>query len=243
MDGKKRGNAVKIPRTAFVLAAGLGTRMRPLTDNLPKPLIEVHGRSIIDRALDKLADIGVTRAIINVHYLPEMLIDHLSRRRDIEIIFSREEVRLETAGGILNAIKHISDDPIYVISSDVVWEDAGKPALLKLAENWNDDLVALLALQRVKNSYGYDGQGDFNMTKAGELSWREEGMEADFVFTGLQILCPKIFRKPDIIALGNNFALNKIYRAYLSQIKGIENEGKWYHIGTPQALSGLPPIL
>ncbi len=234
---------MKIPQTAFVLAAGLGTRMRPLTDNLPKPLIEVHGRSMIDRAIDKLADIGVTRAIVNVHYLPHMLTEHLGKRRDIEIIFSHEEVRLETAGGILNAIKHISDDPIYVISSDIVWEDKGKPALLKLAENWNDKLVALLALQRVDNSYGYDGQGDFNMDATGHLSWRIEDKSADYVFTGLQILCPKIFRKPDIQALGNNFPLNKIYRAYLPHIKGIENEGKWYHIGTPDALHNLPAKL
>lgn len=236
-------NKLVIPQTAFVLAAGLGTRMRPLTDNLPKPLIEVHGRSMIDRAIDKLVDIGVTRAIVNVHYLPDMLTKHLSKRQDIEIIFSHEEERLETAGGILNAIKHIDDKPIYVISSDIVWEDVNKPALLKLAENWDDKLVALLCLQKVARSYGYDGQGDFNMDASGHLSWREEGKNAEYVFTGLQILCPKIFRKADIIALGNNFALNKIYRAYLPYIKGIENEGKWYHIGTPDALHNLPAKL
>lgn len=229
--------------TAFVLAAGLGTRMRPLTNNLPKPMIEVHGRSMIDRAIDKIIAVGVKRAIVNIHYLPDMLVDHLSKRKDIEIIFSREEVRLETAGGILNAIKHVGRDPIYVISSDIIWEDAGASILQKLADSWDDKLVGLLVLQRVNNSYGYDGQGDFNMDKNGNLSWREEGKSADFVFTGLQILCPRIFDKADVRELGTNFALNKIYRAYLPQIKGIENEGKWYHIGTPEALAALPAKL
>jgi len=231
--------SIKIPQTAFVLAAGLGSRMKPLTDNLPKPMIEVAGKSMINHAIDKLVAVGVRRAIVNIHYLPDMLVEHLSKRNDIEIIFSREAERLETAGGILNAIEHVGTDPIYVISSDIIWQDAAKPALLKLAENWNDKLVALLALQDVNKSYGYEGQGDFNMDASGNLSWREEGKTAKYVFTGLQIICPKVFAREALKKYGNNFALNKIYREYLPEIKGVENDGKWYHIGTPDAYYNL----
>lgn len=234
--------SVKIPHTAFVLAAGLGSRMKPLTDNLPKPMIEVEGRSMINRALDKLVEVGVQKAVINIHYLPDMVVEHLSIRKDIEILFSREEVRLETAGGILNAIDKVGTDPFYVISSDIIWEDGAKPVLLKLAESWNDKLVALLALQDVAKSYGYDGQGDFNMDNAGNLSWREEGKAAKYVFTGLQIVCPKVFAREALKKYGNNFALNKIYREYLPEIKGVENDGKWYHIGTPDAYYKLPKL-
>jgi MurNAc alpha-1-phosphate uridylyltransferase len=223
-----------------MLAAGLGTRMRPLTNNTPKPMLEVAGRSLLDRALDRVVEAGVKKVVVNTFYLPEIIEEHLAKRKDVEVVISRETERLETGGGILNARHLIGDKPFYVITTDVVWIDSGKPILQKLAESWSDDLVALLALQNTKNTYGYDGAGDFNMDGSGHLSWRGDAPIAEYVFTGLQIMCPKIFDHEKVKAFGNIFALNQIYKEFLPKIKGVENTGRWLHIGTPEALAAAP---
>ena len=228
---------------AFVLAAGMGTRMRPLTDNLPKPMIEVQGRTMIDRALDKLVEYGVTEAVVNTHYKAEILVDHLAKRRDLNIQISYEPVRLETGGGILNALDLIGDEPFFVITSDIVWQDAAgqKTALQKLADNWDDRLVGELLLHPLADAYGYEGLGDFDL-EDGKMTWRAENSKAQFVFTGLQILHPQVFDRKEVKELGDNFPLNKIYKLYLDDYKGIENDGKWYHIGTPDALRQMPKV-
>ena len=221
------------PKKAFVLAAGLGTRMRPLTDNLPKPMLEVEGRSMLDRALDKLLEIGVEEAVVNSHYKAEVLNDHLAKRKDIKISISHEPIRLETGGGILNGLHLIGDEPFYVISSDVVWQGSG---LKDLAENY-DGLGALL-VHEVARSYGYDGNGDFDLNGK-SLSWKQEGKDAKYVFTGLQILNPEVFKRSAVKELGDNFPLSKLYKLYLSEFVGVENKGNWYHIGTPESLKNV----
>ncbi len=227
------------PKKAFVLAAGLGTRMRPLTDNLPKPLIEVQGRTMIDRALDKLVEFGVEEAIVNAHYKPEMIEAHLKKRKDIKITISHEFERLETGGGMLYARNLLGNEPIFIVSTDIIWQDSNKTALETLAASWDDKFVGLLLLNQVSGSYGYDGRGDFKLYQDGRIEWRDSDNNAPYVFTGLQMICPKVFDFPAVHEMGKVFPLNKIYSLYLEKFRGVEYNGKWYHIGTPEALSGL----
>jgi MurNAc alpha-1-phosphate uridylyltransferase len=203
-------------------------------------MLEVSGRSLLDRALDRVVEAGVQKVVVNTFYLPEIIEAHLAKRKDVEVVISREQERLETGGGILNARHLIGDKPFYVITTDVVWIDSGKPILQKLAESWTDDLVALLALQNTNNTYGYDGAGDFNMAPDGHLSWRGDAPTANYVFTGLQILNPKVFECERVKSFGKIFALNQIYKEHLPKIKGVENTGRWLHIGTPEALANAP---
>lgn len=224
----------KIKR-AFVLAAGLGTRMRPLTDNIPKPMIEVCGRSMIDRALDNLVAHGVEEAIVNTHYKAEVLHEHLAKRKDIKIMISHESERLETGGGLQYAREKLGDEPIFIITSDVIWE---KSALDILESAHQENSLGTLLLQKVSDSYGYDGKGDFELVD-GRLTWREPEKAAPYVFTGLQIFNPQVLDRDAVKQLGEIFALNKIYTLYLNEFRGIVNSGKWYHIGTPEALQNL----
>lgn len=230
------------PKIAFVLAAGLGTRMRPLTETKPKPLLEVQGRSLIDRMIDRLVVAGVETAVINTFYLGEMIEEQLSKRDDIEIIFSREDERLETGGGIKNALHLLGDEPFYVTSSDVIVEDV---AFKKLSENWRDDLAGLLLTHKVSDSYGYDGAGDFDLESlngpTSKFKFRS-GEVADYVFTTIQILDPKIFTSPEVEEFGKVFPLKKIYDLYLDKMEVTVNDGKWFHIGTPEALSEMPKL-
>ena len=227
------------PKKAFVLAAGEGTRMRPLTNNLPKSLIEIQGRTMLDRVLNRLAEYGVEEAIINTYFKPELIEKHLSNRSDIKITFSREKERLETGGGMFFAREKLGTAPIFVISSDIIWEDVDKSALSTLAENWDDKLVGLLLLKKVSDAYGYDGKGDFKLYQDGRLEWRESEDNVPYVFTGLQIICPKVFDRPAVHDMAPNFSLNRIYRLYLDGFRGVEYGGKWYHIGTPESVKNL----
>lgn len=229
-------------KKAFVLAAGLGTRMRPLTDDKPKPLIEVEGRTMIDRALDRLVEYGVEEAIVNAHYKAEMVEKHLARRKDIKITISHEKERLETGGGLLHARDKLGNNPLFVISTDIIWQDSDKTALQTLAENWDDKLVGLLLLNQVATGYGYDGKGDFKMYQDGRIEWRDASSNAPFVFTGLQIICPKVFDRPAIHDMAPAFPLNRIYTAYLESFRGVEYSGKWFHIGTPESLAAMPKL-
>jgi MurNAc alpha-1-phosphate uridylyltransferase len=222
-------------KKAFVLAAGLGTRMRPLTDNIPKPMIEVYGRTMIDRSLDNLVAYGVEEVVVNTHYKAEVLHEHLAKRKDIKIIISHETERLETGGGLQYARDKLGDEPIFVITTDVICEKSG---LDILAAAHKADTCGTLLLQKVDESYGYDGKGDFELSN-GFIKWREPEKAAPYVFTGIQILNPKVLDRDAVKQLGKIFALNKIYTLYLNEFRGIVNPGKWYHIGTPDALTNL----
>ena len=223
-------------KSAFVLAAGLGTRMRPLTDEIPKPMLEVQGRTLIDRAIDRLLEVGVEQVVVNTFYLPETIERHLSKRNDVEIIFSRENKRLETGGGIKNALDLIGDKPFFVTSSDVIWQQ--KSSLEALVNNWHDDLYGLLLLHKAKDAYGYDGAGDFNLHEGGKITFRDSDT-ANYVFTTIQILNPTVFYEAEIKKLGEVFSLTEVYRMFLNKYRAVENPGDWFHIGTPDALNGL----
>lgn len=226
------------PRKAMVLAAGLGTRMSPLTDHLPKPMIPVLGVPMIDRTLDRIAEAGIGTAVVNVCYKAEMLIAHLAKRTQPHIIISHEPEQLETGGGIRNALSHFGGEPFLVVNGDILWTDGPIPTLAHLAGAWDPGLDALLLLAPRERAVGYDGKGDFFLEDAGAMRRRGEQPLAPFVFAGVQILHPRLFHDtPE-----GPFSLNVCYNraigddGILRGIHGVVHQGQWLHIGDPQGL-------
>ncbi len=185
---------MKRPSSAMILAAGLGTRMRPLTDTCPKPMLPLLGRPMIDLALDHAAAAGVTRAVVNLHYLGGMIRDHLAGRVEPEILFSEEQPEiLDTGGGIAQALPLLGAEPFYVINSDAVW--VGPNPLEALAAAWNPERMdALLLLAPRERARGYTRVGDFFLSGEGDVPvWRGEAEAAPMVYTGAQIIAPGVF--------------------------------------------------
>lgn len=223
-------------RCAMVLAAGLGLRMRPITETRPKPLVTVAGRTLLDRALDALAAAGVTDAVVNVHYLAQMIEDHLVARTAPRIDISDErETLLETGGGVTKALPLLGAGPFYVVNADIAWRDGPQPALSRLGAMWDPaDMDALLLLHPVGAATGYDGAGDYAADAAGRLARRRDAPCAPHVFTGVQILHPRLFDG----APEGPFSLTRLYDAAESagRLFGLVHDGEWYHIGTPAGL-------
>jgi MurNAc alpha-1-phosphate uridylyltransferase len=221
----------------MVLAAGLGKRLRPLTDEMPKPLIAVAGQTLIDRALDRLADAGVKRAVVNLHYKGDMLRRHLAGRTKPKIAISDETAALlETGGGVRQALPLLGSGPFFVVNSDVIWRDARENSLLALAALWDDATMdALLLLHPTVSAIGYGGMGDFFLSSEGAVQRRDVRMVAPFVFTGVQMLHPRLFaRCPD-----GPFSLNVLYdrAAAASRLFGLRHQGDWMDVGTRDGLA------
>ena len=232
-------NAGNIDR-AMVLAAGLGKRMRPLTDDRPKPLVELAGRCLLDRALDNLAAGGVTGFVVNSHYQGEMIEAHLADRDDITL--SPEEVLLETGGGVKAALPHLGAGPFFVVNSDAVWRDGREPAIARMAARWDDAamdaLLLLVPMQAVAGNMG-DHPGDYHLGVDGKARRRAQDETAPFLFGGIQILHPRLFEgAPD-----GPFSLNILYdRAQQAgRLYGLRHDGEWYHVGTPEELATAEP--
>ncbi len=223
------------PTSAMVLAAGLGTRLRPITDRIPKPLVSVGGRALIDHAIDRLAEVGVRKIAVNVHYKAEMIARHLEARHDAGISLSFEDELLETGGGVLKALP-LLDDVFYVVNSDVFWLDGKVPALLRLARAWDGErLDALLLLQRTTSAVGYDGLGDFMLDSLGHVRRRGEREVAPHLFAGVQILHRRLFDgRP-----AGKLSLNPLWDRAIARgrLAAIVHDGEWYHIGTPEGLA------
>lgn len=224
------------PRTAMVLAAGLGERMRPLTDRVPKPLVTVAGRPLIDHVLDRLAAAGVGRAVVNVHYLADIIEGHLKGRTAPQIVISDERSSLlNTGGGVVKALGAIGTEPFIHVNSDTIWIDGVKPNLERLAEAFDPATMdALLLLAPVSTSIGYAGRGDFTMTADGRLTRRGERDVAPFVYAGAAILRPELFKA----APEGAFPLTALFdrAAGLGRLHGLRLEGVWMHVGTPEAI-------
>lgn len=225
------------PRRAMVLAAGLGLRMRPITDTLPKPLIEIGGRSMLDRALDALAAHGIREAVVNAHHLAPLVERHLAGRRSPVIRLSLEGDLLETGGGVKKALPLLGSDPFFVINGDIVWTDGPRPTLNDLDSAWDDARVgALLLLHPVATALGYHGPGDFLLAGDGRLTRRPDGGTAPYLFAGLQILDPGLFEDtPD-----GAFSLNLLFDRAIAagRLYGIVHQGGWCHVGTPADIPG-----
>ena len=227
---------VSAPRRAMLLAAGLGRRMRPLTATAPKPLIEVHGKALIDHALDRLAEAGVETAVVNVHYLADLLEAHLARRTRPAIVVSDErEALLDTGGGIRKALGHFADAPFFLTNTDGIWLEGARPNLRRLAEAWDAARMdALLLLASTATSVGYDGAGDFVMSPEGRLQRRAEREVAPFVYAGVAILHPRLFAGAPDGAFSLNLPLDRAIER--ERLWGLRLDGLWMHVGTPAAV-------
>jgi len=223
------------PRTAMVLAAGLGTRLRPVTDTLPKPLIEINGRTLLDYAIDRLALVGVETVVVNVHYKAAMVAAQLARRDHPRIEISHETELLDTGGGVARALP-LLDDVFFVVNSDVFWLDGKDHALQRLAAAFDPERMdAILLLQRTATAVGYDGSGDYLIDASGYPHRRGERAVAPFLFAGLQLLHSRAFAGIS----DRVFSLVRIFdRAEeAGRLQAIVHDGEWYHIGTPQGLA------
>jgi len=223
---------------AMVLAAGLGTRMRPLTDRIPKPLVPVYGRALIDHVLDALAAAGVDEAVVNLHHLADLLEEHLATRHGPPRITLSDErgALLETGGGVRKALPLLGPEPFFSINSDTIWIEGARPNLLRLQEAFDPERMdVLLLLAASATSIGYDGTGDFQMDALGRLSRRAERQVAPFIFAGAAILKPELFAgTPD-----GAFSLNLVFDRALERgrLYGLRLDGVWMHVGTPEAIA------
>jgi N-acetyl-alpha-D-muramate 1-phosphate uridylyltransferase len=227
-----------VPARAMVLAAGLGTRMRPLTATLPKPLIKVAGRPLIDHILDLLGGVGVQTAVVNAHYLADLLEHHVaSRRFPPRVIVSDERAALlDSGGGVKKALPYLGDAPFYVLNSDSFWIDGPRPNLLRLAEAFDParmDILMLLASTAA--STGYDGVGDFAMDPAGVLRRRREREVVPFAYAGVLIVNPLLFAGTPEGAFSLNALFDKAAAA--GRLHGLRLDGAWLHVGTPDAIA------
>lgn len=224
------------PTTAFVLAAGLGTRMRPLTDTLPKPLVPLAGRAMIDHVLDRLAAAGIRKAVVNVHYLADKIEAHLKRRTSPQIVISDErDTLLETGGGVIRALPLIGDAPFLIHNSDSVWIEGASSNITRLLDAWDDRRMdSLMLLAPTATSLGYDGHGDFDISSDGRLTRRMADATAPYVFAGVSIIHPCMFKGE----AERPFSLNRVWDRAIAagRLYGIVLNGQWMHVGTPDAL-------
>jgi N-acetyl-alpha-D-muramate 1-phosphate uridylyltransferase len=224
------------PTKAMVLAAGLGLRMRPLTEKMPKPLVSVAGRPLLDHVLDKLDHAGVTEAVVNVHYLGEQIIDHVAGRERPSVIISDERDQvLGTGGGVVKALPLLGDAPFYHVNSDTLWIDGVRSNLARLAENFDPARMDIMLLMApTASSIGYGGRGDYAMLPDGTLRARREHQVVPFVYAGAAIISPSLFAG----APEGEFSLTKMFdrAGERERLFGLRLDGLWMHVGTPDAI-------
>jgi len=235
------------PTRAIIMAAGLGTRMAPLTLERPKPLIPLNGKPLIDHAIDRLVQGGVNFIVVNVHYMADQLIAHLEARqaRDkrVEIRISDEtDAILDTGGGIARALPHFEGEPFFTHNSDSLWVEGMGSALARMKARWDpDSMDALMLLAPCATAIGYDGRGDFEMDAWGVLKRRAEMNLAPFVWTGLQIVHPRLFDD----APKGRFSINLLWDRAMEKgrLFGVRLDGAWIHVGTPRGLEDAEAFL
>jgi N-acetyl-alpha-D-muramate 1-phosphate uridylyltransferase len=225
------------PTTAMVFAAGLGTRMRPITDTLPKPLVKVAGRALIDHCLDRFAESGVLRAIVNVHWLADQIEAHLSARRAPQILISDERPRLlDQGGGIKQALPRLGPEPFFLCNTDAFWIEGPRSNLKRLADAFDPEAMdAILLVAATAQAVGVDWPGDFTMDRDGRLTAREPRHVAPFVYTGVGIIKPQLFQDAaeDVFRLAPFF-----YRvAAKGRLFGLRLDGLWVHVGRPESIA------
>jgi N-acetyl-alpha-D-muramate 1-phosphate uridylyltransferase len=221
----------------MVLAAGLGERMRPITNTMPKPLVKVGDQAMLDFVLDRLAAAGVERAVVNVHYLADQIERHVSSRKTPQIVISDERAKLlDTGGGVVKALPELGHEPFFHVNSDTVWIDSVTPNLTRLAEAFDGARMdALLLLAPVADSIGYTGRGDFSMEPDGALKKRGEQEVAAYVYAGAAILSPTLFHGAPPGAFSLTRLFDKAREA--GRLHGLRLEGIWMHVGTPDAIA------
>ena len=222
---------------AMVLAAGLGTRMRPLTLERPKPLVEVAGRTMVDHCLDKLADAGIARAVVNVHHFPGMVKDHLQARTAPAVSISDEsEQLLETGGGMVNALPLLAADPFFCINSDNLWVDGPQDVFRQLSTAWKPEAMdALLLLVPHTRAANHKGKGDFHMDGAGRISLRRSGRIAPFIYSGIQLVSQRLLRDAPLGPFGTMLLWKRAMAE--GRLYGVSHLGLWYEVGSPEAIA------
>lgn len=225
------------PTKAMVLAAGLGLRMRPITETMPKPLVRVAGKPLLDHVLDKLAEAGVADAVVNVHYLPDQIISHVAGRSAPKVTISDERDQvLGTGGAVVKALPLLGIAPFFHLNADTMWIDGAQPNLKRLADTFDPARMDILLLMApTANSIGYSGRGDFAMTPDGTLRKRKELEVVPFVYAGVAILSPQLFND----APAGEFSLTDIFDRVgeRGRLFGLRMEGVWMHVGTPEAIA------
>jgi N-acetyl-alpha-D-muramate 1-phosphate uridylyltransferase len=221
---------------AMVLAAGLGKRMRPLTAAQPKPMVRVAGKPLIDHALDRLAEAGIARAVVNVHYLPDAVEAHVSARAVPAVTISDErELLLETGGGLVKA-QDLLPDPFFCVNSDNIWLDGPRNAFHELSATWDADRMdALLLLVPHTGARNFSGKGDFHMDGKGRISRRRSGRIAPFIFTGVQLISKKLLEG----APEGPFSTNLLWDRAIERgrLCGVAFSGQWFEVGSPAAIA------
>lgn len=228
------------PTHAMVLAAGLGTRMRPLTLTTPKPLVRVAGKAMLDRTLDHLEAAGVQHIVVNTHWLAPQVAAHVAHRPTVATVYEPEI--LETGGGVANALPLLGDTPFFVLNSDFLWTDGPVPALRRLAQAWDDQTMdALLMLYPTAEAVGYEGPGDFFVTDTGDLRRRGDAPTAPFIFAGLYLVHPRLFAD----APSGKFSMNILWNRALEagRLSTLTHDGRWYIVETLAALPLVESLL
>ena len=224
------------PSHAILLCAGLGKRMRPLTAETPKPLVRVNGKPLIDHGLDRLAEAGIVRVVVNVHHLAELVEAHVAGRERPRCVISDERAQLlETGGGIAKALPLLGPDPFFSMNSDSFWIEGADPNLQRMRAAWDDARMdALLLLAPTTSSIGYPGRGDFLLDSAGRIARRPEGGRAPFVYSGTALIHPRLFAAFPDGPFSVNILFDKAIKA--GRLYGLRLEGTWLHVGTPEAI-------
>lgn len=227
----------------MVLAAGLGKRLRPVTDTLPKPLVKIGGKAMIDWGLDTLEAAGVTKAVVNVHYLADQIHAHLAGRALPRIVFSNErEALLESGGGIVNALPLLGSEPIFLINSDTFWLEGEGSNLSRLAEMFDSESMdILLLLVRPEQATGYEGKGDFDMDMSNRLRRPLPDETVPFVYAGAAVIHPRVFKG----ATSEPHSLNRQFNKAMAdgRLFGMPMQGQWLTVGTPDAIPAAEEIV
>ncbi|ENY83072.1 MULTISPECIES: nucleotidyltransferase family protein [Sphingopyxis] len=224
--------------SAMVMAAGIGKRMRPLTATRPKPLVRVAGKPLIDHSLDRIEAAGISHVVVNVHYLADALEAHLAKqKRSFTLAVSDERGELlETGGGMVKALPLLKGDPILIVNSDNIWTDGPQDSIRNLARHWDGDRMdALLLVIRQASATGHGGKGDFHMDPSGKLSRRKPGRVAPFVYTGIQLISPRLL----VGAPDGPFSTNLLWDRAIAagRLYGLSHMGQWFDVGTPASIA------
>jgi len=223
------------PKRAMILAAGHGERMRPITDTIPKPMVNLNGRPLLSHALERLESVGVNDVVINTHHFAEKIETYYKNYQGVNLTFSREKDLMETGGGVKLALSMLGNEPFFVINGDAFWLNGPTDALTRLSAQWvPEKMDALLMLHSTVDAYGYDGLGDFVCEADGRLTRRDEQRVVPWLFAGVQIFDPTWLRNTP----PGPFSLNWVYDRMLQKdrLYGMIHDGEWFHIGTPDGL-------
>lgn len=232
----------ELSSTGMVLAAGLGKRMRPLTETKPKPLQTIAGRTMLDLALDKLVAAGISRAVVNIFYLGEQIETHLASRKDIEIILSREEELLDTGGGIAKALPYFEGKAFFCLNADLPWFDGDVPSLRRMKDKWSaESMDALLLVMKTEKALGFSPRGDFLMASDGRLHRKNLSPPFPYVMISAQILKSELFLRAASKTFSNNVIWDKAEER--QRLYGLDHAGSCYHVGTPEDLAEANRLL